>query len=72
VHSPPIQISHYISGVTESKFTKCLPDVEITGGFNATIYVAILPSTVERSSAHSQNEEGVCQFSPTRATNRLP
>jgi len=58
-----------MSGVTEPKFTKCLTDVE---GSLAVLAQQTLWSFYPLWNASTQNEEEVCQFSPTRATNRLP
>jgi len=56
----PLQTCHKISGVTRPKFTKILSDRQIIVGVNVL------------SNTSGEHKDAVCQFSPTRATNRLP
>ena len=65
-----MQISHLISGITELKLKKYLPDVKESS--------AVLTQQSELRHFHSllkasaRNEDKVCQYSPKRATNQLP
>ena len=61
---PPIQMSNKISGVTGLTFTKFLPDVEESS--SVLKQQSALRCSRPLLNASSQNEDGLCQFSPTR------
>ena len=58
------------SRVTEPKFSRLLSDVKESSA--VLTQQSTLPYSHPLLNASAQNEDGVCQFSPTRATNRLP
>ena len=61
-----MHISYSLWGVTE----QFLPNTE--GSTSVLMQQSMLQSFNPLRNASAQNKDGVCQFSPTRATNRLP